>query len=92
MEAIQRHGAELTDHAVEALSEVPRLVQYGLRGEDRRGTGPFNLQGVHPHDVGTILDREVVAVRTGHHRRQQVSRVRGTRHDDGKYSSLQSTR
>ncbi len=67
METIQKHTAELTDYAEEALSEVTGLVQYGPRGEDRAGIVSFNLEGVHPHDVGTILDREGVAVRAGHH-------------------------
>ena len=77
MEAIRRHGAELTDYAVEALSEVPGLIQYGPGGEDRLGIVSFNLEGVHPHDVGTILDREGVAVRAGHHCCQPLMRRLG---------------
>ena len=77
MEAIRRHGEELTDYAVEALSEVPGLVQYGPRGQDRLGIVSFNLEGVHPHDVGTILDREGVAVRAGHHCCQPLMRRLG---------------
>ena len=74
MERIRQHSAELTDYAQEALSEVPGLTQYGPRGEDRTGMVSFNLEGVHPHDVGTILDREGVAVRAGHHCCQPLMR------------------
>ena len=77
MEAIRRHGEELTDYAVEALSEVPGLIQYGPGGEGRLGIVSFNLEGVHPHDVGTILDREGVAVRAGHHCCQPLMRHLG---------------
>ena len=77
MEAIQRHGEELTDYAEECLSEVPGLVRYGPRGGARLGIVSFNLEGVHPHDVGTILDREGVAVRAGHHCCQPLMRRLG---------------
>ena len=77
MERIRQHSAELTDYAQEALSEVPGLTQYGPRGEDRTGMVSFNLEGVHPHDVGTILDREGVAVRAGHHCCQPLMRQLG---------------
>ncbi|MGA9775276.1 MAG: cysteine desulfurase [Candidatus Dormiibacterota bacterium] len=77
MEAIQRHGTELTDYAVEALSEVPGLIQYGPTGVDRAEIASFNLEEVHPHDVGTILDREGVAVRAGHHCCQPLMRRLG---------------
>ncbi|MHB1500153.1 MAG: cysteine desulfurase [Candidatus Dormibacteria bacterium] len=77
MERIRQHSAELTDYAQEALSEVAGLTQYGPRGEDRTGLVSFNLEGVHPHDVGTILDREGVAVRAGHHCCQPLMRQLG---------------
>ena len=38
-----------------------------LNGNKRAGIVSFNVEGVHPHDVGTILDREGIAIRTGHH-------------------------
>ncbi len=77
MERIHQHAVELTDYALEALSEVPGLTQYGPRGDDRSGMVSFNLAGVHPHDVGTILDREGVAVRAGHHCCQPLMRDLG---------------
>jgi cysteine desulfurase/selenocysteine lyase len=74
MEAIFRHGAELTEYADEALSEVPGLTRYGRPGPQQMGILSFNLKGVHPHDVGTILDRSGVAVRAGHHCCQPLMR------------------
>jgi cysteine desulfurase/selenocysteine lyase len=77
MEAILGHGAELTEYADEALSEVPGLIRYGPKGPDRLGIISFNLEGVHPHDVGTIVDRCGVAVRAGHHCCQPLMRRLG---------------
>ncbi|MGA7172797.1 MAG: cysteine desulfurase [Candidatus Dormiibacterota bacterium] len=74
MPAIFRHGAELTEYADEMLSEVPGLTRYGPRGPDQLGIVSFNLEGVHPHDVGTIVDRCGVAIRAGHHCCQPLMR------------------
>ncbi|HEY6539140.1 MAG TPA: cysteine desulfurase [Candidatus Dormibacteraeota bacterium] len=74
MPAIQRHGVELTEYAEEMLSEVPGLTRYGRPGKDQLGIVSFNLAGVHPHDVGTIVDREGVAIRAGHHCCQPLMR------------------
>ena len=65
-EAILDHEAELTDYAVDVLSRIPdlNLVKGGQR---RLSVLSFNLDGVHPHDVGTVLDQHNVAVRVGHH-------------------------
>jgi cysteine desulfurase/selenocysteine lyase len=64
--AIREHEAELTGYAVDALSRIPglRLVKGGQR---QMSVLSFNLDGVHPHDVGTVLDQHDVAVRVGHH-------------------------
>ena len=72
--AIFRHGAELTEYADEMLSEVPGLTRYGPRGPNQLGIVSFNLAGVHPHDVGTIVDRCGVAIRAGHHCCQPLMR------------------
>ncbi|HVC38599.1 MAG TPA: cysteine desulfurase [Candidatus Dormibacteraeota bacterium] len=74
MAAIYRHGVELTEYADEMLSEVPGLTRYGPRGADQLGIVSFNLEGVHPHDVGTIVDRFGVAIRAGHHCCQPLMR------------------
>jgi cysteine desulfurase / selenocysteine lyase len=77
MPAIFRHGAELTEYADELLSDVPGLTRYGPKGPDQLGIVSFNLEGIHPHDVGTIVDRWGVAVRAGHHCCQPLMRRLG---------------
>jgi len=66
LEAIRRHEHELLAHATEALAEVPGLRIIGTAPE-RAGLVSFVFDDIHPHDVGTILDHEGVAVRAGHH-------------------------
>jgi cysteine desulfurase/selenocysteine lyase len=63
---IREHEAELTGYAVDVLSRIPdlNLVKGGQR---QMSVLSFNLNGVHPHDVGTVLDQHNVAVRVGHH-------------------------
>jgi cysteine desulfurase / selenocysteine lyase len=65
-EAIRDHEEALTGYTVDLLSRIPgvRLVD---AGQQRISVLSFNLDGVHPHDVGTVLDRHGVAVRVGHH-------------------------
>ncbi|MFF5205420.1 cysteine desulfurase [Streptosporangium sp. NPDC000396] len=69
MDAIARHERELTGYALGALREVPGLKVIGPESLDHRGgTVSFTLEGIHPHDVGQILDDNFgVAVRVGHH-------------------------
>jgi len=65
-EAIREHEEALTGYGVDRLSRIPdvRLVGGGQR---RLSILSFNVDGVHPHDVGTVLDQHNVAVRVGHH-------------------------
>ena len=65
-DAIRDHEHDLLEHAVEALSAVPGLRLIGSP-RDRAAVVSFVMEGIHPHDVGTVLDQEGVAVRTGHH-------------------------
>jgi cysteine desulfurase / selenocysteine lyase len=68
LEAIHAHEAELTEHALARLAEVPGLRVFGPpAGEDRTGIVSFELDGIHAHDVSEILDRHAVAIRAGHH-------------------------
>jgi cysteine desulfurase/selenocysteine lyase len=68
MRAIQWHEKELTTYALEALQSVPGLRLFGPKVPIGRGaTLSFDLTGVHPHDVGQVLDAEGVQVRVGHH-------------------------
>jgi len=68
MDKIRAHEVELTRYALGHLTEIPDLVVYGPRkAEERGGIISFNLADIHPHDLATLLDREGVAVRAGHH-------------------------
>ena len=66
IERIAEHEHELLSYAIEALSNLPGLRLIGTAME-RAAVLSFVLDGVHPHDIGTILDQEGIAVRTGHH-------------------------
>ncbi len=63
---LQAHERALTDHAMEALGALNFITLYG-RDPHKGPVLAFNLEGAHPHDVSTILDRSGVAVRAGHH-------------------------
>jgi cysteine desulfurase / selenocysteine lyase len=69
MERVRAHEHDLTAYALETLPpEVPGITIYGPPSADERGgVITFNVPGVHPHDVATLLDREAVAIRAGHH-------------------------
>jgi cysteine desulfurase/selenocysteine lyase len=71
LEAAWAHEDSLLEYATERLNEVPGT---GVIGTAREKTAvlSFTLAGVHPHDVGTVLDQEGIAVRTGHHCAQPV--------------------
>ena len=68
MDNIQRHEHMLTEYALEKMQEIPGLVIAGPTVADRRGGAiAFTVEGVHPHDLGQVLDAHGVAIRTGHH-------------------------
>jgi cysteine desulfurase/selenocysteine lyase len=64
--AIAAHEHELAAHATELLQKIPGLKLIGT-APGKAAVISFTLEGVHPHDIGTILDHEGVAIRTGHH-------------------------
>jgi cysteine desulfurase/selenocysteine lyase len=64
--AIRAHEAALTGYGVDRLSRI-KGVQLVGGGQHRLSILSFNLDGVHPHDVGTVLDQHKIAVRVGHH-------------------------
>jgi cysteine desulfurase/selenocysteine lyase len=70
-DAVGRHEAELLAAAVEQLCDVPGVTLVGTAAH-KASVVSFVLEGVHAHDVGTIVDQEGVAVRTGHHCTQPV--------------------
>ena len=66
MQAIQQHEAELTEYAEQRLKEIPNIRIYA-ETQPKTGVISFNVGSIHPFDIGTILDHQGVAVRTGHH-------------------------
>ncbi|QDE88480.1 cysteine sulfinate desulfinase [Myxococcus xanthus] len=71
MENVAAHDRALLAYATQALESVPGLRMVGTARE-KSGVLSFMLADVHPHDVGTILDREGICIRTGHHCAQPV--------------------
>lgn len=68
MTRVRAHEQDVTAYALQRVREIDGVTLYGPpRAHDRGGVVSFNLNGLHPHDVGTILDQEGVAVRAGHH-------------------------
>ena len=65
-EAIAAHEQRVLAYALKALRAVPGLRLIGTAAQ-KVGVISFVLDGIHPHDIGTILDREGIAIRTGHH-------------------------
>ncbi|NTX09222.1 cysteine desulfurase [Myxococcus sp. CA056] len=71
LDAIAEHDRALMAYATQALESVPGLRLVGTARE-KAGVLSFTLEDIHPHDVGTILDREGICIRTGHHCAQPV--------------------
>jgi cysteine desulfurase/selenocysteine lyase len=68
---VTAHEEDLLDYATRTLSALPGLNVIGTAPE-KIGVLSFTLDGIHPHDVGTVLDQEGIAIRTGHHCAQPV--------------------
>jgi len=71
MDNIAAHENDLLAYATQNVGAIPGVQLIGTASE-RVGVVSFVLDGVHPHDLGTILDREGIAIRTGHHCAQPV--------------------
>ena len=68
MDNVRNHEIELTKYALEKMSKVKGLVIYGPNDTKKQGgVISFNFKDVHPHDVATIIDKNGVAIRSGHH-------------------------
>ncbi|MAF53543.1 MAG: cysteine desulfurase [SAR202 cluster bacterium] len=68
MENIRQHEVQLTEYALDAFKEIEAVDLFGpLESERRGGILSFHTDIVHPHDLGTFLDRDAIAIRTGHH-------------------------
>lgn len=75
MENVRAHEMEITEYALRRLRQMESLTIYGPSDvEDRGGVISFNYPGVHPHDVGTVVDRHGVAIRSGHGCNQPLMR------------------
>jgi cysteine desulfurase/selenocysteine lyase len=78
IERIRAHERSLVEYALAALAEVPGITLHGPpEAADRGALISFVLDGAHPHDVGEILGREGVCIRTGHHCTQPLMRRLG---------------
>jgi cysteine desulfurase/selenocysteine lyase len=71
IEAIAAYEHALLEYGTEALSRIPGLRLIGTARE-KASVLSFVMEGIHPHDIGTLLDRQGIAVRTGHHCAQPV--------------------
>ena len=67
MDAVRAHELEITEYAYESLSDIDGLTLYGPPPSRRAGVISFALEGIHPHDLATIADRDQVCLRAGHH-------------------------
>ena len=73
MEAVHAHERELLGYALDRMVDVPGITIYGPEDRSiRGGVLSFSLDGVHPHDIGQVLDSHGVAIRAGHHCAQPV--------------------
>ncbi len=63
---IGSYEQELTRYAEQQLSSLPQVHIYA-KGQEKAGVISFNVEGVHPYDIGVLLDQQGIAVRTGHH-------------------------
>lgn len=70
-ENIAAYEKELLDYATEKLLEIDGLRIYGV-SEEKTAVISFNIEGLHPYDIGTIIDKLGIAVRTGHHCAQPI--------------------
>jgi cysteine desulfurase/selenocysteine lyase len=71
IERVERHEHELLAYATRAVGEIPGLRVIGTAAE-KAGVLSFVMEGIHPHDIGTILDQQGIAIRAGHHCAQPV--------------------
>jgi cysteine desulfurase/selenocysteine lyase len=79
MDSVRAHEVELLEKAIPALAAIDRVTVHGPADPQQRGAAlSFAIEGIHPHDIGTIMDREGVAVRAGHHCAKPLVRTLGS--------------
>ena len=74
MSAVRAHEQSLTSLATERLAELPGVRVYGPPPAERSGVVSFTVDGIHPHDLSTVLDEVGVCIRAGHHCAQPLMR------------------
>lgn len=73
MAQVQEHGSSLAHYALAQMQQIPGVEVYGPPADRPRGAlVAFNVRGIHPHDLSTILDQEGIAIRAGHHCAQPI--------------------
>ena len=78
MDAVRAHERELTGYALERLPELEGIRLFGPPDPERRGgVVSFALEGIHPHDIAELCDRQAVCIRAGHHCAQPLMRQLG---------------
>jgi cysteine desulfurase/selenocysteine lyase len=79
MDAVRAHEIALVEQAIPALTSIPGVTVHGPSDPSQRGAAiSFAVDGLHPHDIGTVLDREGIAVRAGHHCAKPLVRSLGS--------------
>ena len=78
MDAVHRHEKKLTQYAMDRLGLIQGISVYGTKDPSHRGAViSFNVDTIHPHDIGQVLDSYGVATRAGHHCAQPLMRILG---------------
>lgn len=73
LDTISNHEHQLLEYATKKLSEIPKIQIYGTEDlSQKTSVISFNIKGIHSYDVGTILDKMGIAIRTGHHCAQPI--------------------
>lgn len=68
MDNVRRHEVGLIKHTMESLAEINGITMFGPENpEERTGLVSFSMEGAHPYDVAALLDKEGIAIRSGHH-------------------------
>lgn len=67
MDTIAIHEQEMIAYAIERLEEIPTVKVFGPSADKKGGVAAFTMEGIHPHDISEIADRQGIALRAGHH-------------------------
>jgi cysteine desulfurase/selenocysteine lyase len=78
MDAVRAHEAEITAYALERVAALDGVTVYGPADAGERGSlVSFSVEGIHPHDLAELCNREAVCIRAGHHCAQPLMRRLG---------------